>query len=72
MSNAKVWRTKQQTTKHIGYPELIAFRDVVIRELKERFGVRAIAQAPPKYNSASAGMVEHANKQVKVRKCEPW
>ena len=41
-----------------GYPELLvrsdtepamfAFRDAVIRELKERFGVRAIAQAAPK------------------------
>ena len=39
-------------------PAMLAFRDAVIRELKERFGVRAIAQAPPTYDSASAGMVE--------------
>ena len=47
----------------------VSFRDAVIRELKERFGVRAIAQAAPKYGSASAGMVENAIKQVneKVR-----
>ena len=44
-----------------------AFRDAVIRELKERFGVRAIAQAPPKYDSASAGIMENANKQVKEK-----
>ena len=42
-----------------------AFRDTVIRELKGTFCVRAIAQAPPKYDSASAGMVENAIKQVK-------
>ena len=46
---------------------MLAFRDAVIRELKERFGVRAIAQAPPKYGSASAGMVENAIKQVKEK-----
>ena len=47
----------------------VSFRDAVIRELKERFGVRAIAQAAPEYGSASAGMVENAIKQVneKVR-----
>ena len=39
-------------------PAMLVFRDAVIRELKERFGVRAIVQAPPKYNSASAGMME--------------
>ena len=33
-------------------PATLAFRDAV--------GVRAIAQAPPKYDSASAGMVENA------------
>ena len=49
---------------------MLAFRDAVIRELKERFGVRAIAQAPPKYDS-NTGMVENAIKQVK-EKCEPW
>ena len=41
-------------------PAMLGFRNAVIRELKERFGVRAIAQAPPKYDSASAGMVENA------------
>ena len=64
-----------ESLNRLGYPELIvrsdnepailSFRDAVIRELKERFGVRAIAQAPPKYDSASAGMVENAIKQVK-------
>ena len=34
--------------------------------LKERLGVRAVAQAPPKYDSASAGVVENAITQVKV------
>ena len=63
-----------ESLNRLGYPELIigpdnepgmlAFRDAVIRELKERFGVRAIAQAPPTHDSASAGMVETAIKQV--------
>ena len=48
-------------------PAMLAFRDAVTRELKERFGVRSIAQAPPKYDSASAGMVENAMKQVKEK-----
>ena len=48
-------------------PAMPAFRDAVISELKERFGVRAIAQAPPKYDSASAGVVENAIKQVKEK-----
>ena len=56
-----------ESLNRLGYPELIvkyepamfSFRDAVIRELKERFGVRAITQAP-KYDSASAGMVEIA------------
>ena len=66
-----------ESLNRLGYPELIvrsdnepamlAFRDAVIRELKERFGVRAIAQAPPKYDSASAGMVGNAIKQVKEK-----
>ena len=61
----------------LGYPEFIvksdnepamlAFRDALIRELKERFGVRAITQAPPKYDSASAGMVGNAIKHVKEK-----
>ena len=34
---------------------------------EERFGVRAIAQAPPKYDFASAGIVENAIKQVKEK-----
>ena len=65
----------------LGYPELIvrsdnepamsACRDAVIRELKERSGVRAIAHAPPKYDSASAGMVETPSNKSR-RKCEPW
>ena len=44
-----------------------AFRDAVMGGLKERYGVRAIEQAPPKYDSASAGMVENASNQVKKR-----
>ena len=44
-----------------------AFRGEVIRELKERFGVRAIAQVSPKYDSASAGMVENATQLVKEK-----
>ena len=70
-----------QSLNRLGYPELtvrsdsepamLAFRDAVIRELKERFGVRAIAQAPPKYDSASCGMVENAIKQVK-EKVRTW
>ena len=46
---------------------MLAFRDAVIKELKERFGVPAVAQAPPKFDSASAGMVENAIKQVKEK-----
>ena len=48
-------------------PAMLAFRDAVIRELKEHFGVRAISQAPFKYESASIGMVENAIKQVKEK-----
>ena len=61
----------------LGYPELIvrsdnepgtlAFCDVVITALKERFGVRANPQTPPKYDAASAGMVDTAIKQVKEK-----
>ena len=46
---------------------MLAFRDAMIREAKERCGVRAIAQAQPKYDSASAGMVENAIKRVKEK-----
>ena len=70
-------RETVESLNKLGYPELIVrsgtvpamleFRDAAIRELKERFGVRAIAQAPPKYDSASAGMVENAIKQVKEK-----
>ena len=76
-SNHRNGRVVEQT----GYPKLIvrldkepamlAFRDAVIRELKERFGVRAIAQAPPEYDSAPAGMVKTPSKRSK-RKCELW
>ena len=48
-------------------PPMFAFRDAVITMLKERFGVRAIAQAPPKYDS---GEKTPSNKSRK--KCEPW
>ena len=46
---------------------MLAFRGAEIRELKECFRVRAIAQAPPEYDSASAGMVENAIQQVKEK-----
>ena len=52
-------------------PAMSAFLDTVIRELKERFGVRAIAQAPPKYDFASAGMVENAIKQGQGESVNP-
>ena len=38
------------------------------RSFKERFGVRATAQAPPTYDSASAGMVENAIRQKRERR----
>ena len=47
-------------------PAMLASHDAVIRELQERSGVRAIAQAPSKYDSASADMLENAIKE-KVR-----
>ena len=66
-----------ESLNRLGYPELIVrsdnepvmltLRDAVIRELQERFGVQAIAQAPPKYDSASAGMLENAIKHVKQK-----
>ena len=59
-----------ESLNRLGYLELIvisdneqallAFHDAVIREPEERFGVRAIAQAPPTYDSASGGVVEKA------------
>ena len=52
-------------------PTLLAGRDAVIRELKERVGVRAIAQAQPKYDSASGGKVENASHWEK-KCCELW
>ena len=65
-----MWREKFESLDRFGSPEftassdneptLLTGRDPVIRELKERLGVRAIAQAPPKYDSASGGMVENA------------
>ena len=56
-----------ESLNRLGYPESLAFRDAVIRELKELLGVRAIAHAPPKHDSASAGMVRNAIKQVKEK-----
>ena len=44
-----------------------AFRDADAKELKERCGVRDVAQAPPPYDSASAGMVEKSIRQVKEK-----
>ena len=46
---------------------MLAFRDAVIKELKERVGVRALAEAPPTYDSASVGMVESAITLVKEK-----
>ena len=64
-----------ESLNRLGYPELIvrsdlepamsAFRDAVIRVLKERSGVRAIAQAPLKYDAASADMLVNAITKVK-------
>ena len=61
-----------ESLNRVGCPELVvrsdnkpamrAFRGAVAKELGTRFGVRAIAQAPPKYDSASAGMLENASK----------
>ena len=53
-----------ESLNRLGYPELIVrsdnepamltFGGAVIRELEEHCGVRAVAHAPPKYDSASA------------------
>ena len=61
----------------LGYPELIMRTDgepairvvrlAVARELKEQHGIRVIQQNTPKYDSASAGLVENAVKQVKEK-----
>ena len=74
-------KEKVEALNRLGHPQLIvrsdnepamlAFRDAARRELKERCGVFAIAEAPPRYVSASAGMVVNAIKQVKD-KCELW
>ena len=54
------------TVRSDNEPTMRALRDAVIRELNERFGVRPIAQAPPKYDAASAGMMENATKWVEA------
>ena len=54
-----------ESSNRVAYPELILRSDTFVTLLKERFGVRGIAQAPPKYDSASVGMVENAIKQGK-------
>ena len=48
---------------------MLAFRDAVIRELKEHLCARTVAEARPKYDSASASTAEKEIKQVleKVR-----
>lgn len=61
----------------LGYPEIIlrsdnepamkAFRDAVAKELKEKFGIRAIPQGPPKYDSASSGFIESGIKAIKEK-----
>ena len=62
-----------ETSNRLGYLELIvtsdnepamlAFRDAVIREPKERFGVRAIAQAPHKVRFCVSG---HGGKRHQI------
>ena len=47
-------------------PAMRALRGAVNRNLNERFGVRPIAQGLPKYDSASAGMMENATKLVEA------
>ena len=59
----------------LGYPELAmrtdgepairVVRSAVAKELKEHHFIRVIQQGTPKYDSASAGLVENAVKQVK-------
>ena len=56
-----------ESSNRVAYPELILRSDTFVTLLKERFGVRGIAQAPPKYDSASVGMVENAIKQGKEK-----
>ena len=61
----------------LGYPELIMRTDgepairvvrlAVAMELKEQHGIRVIQQNTPKYDSASAGLIENAVKQVKEK-----
>ena len=46
-------------------PAMRAFRDAVIKKLKELLDVRELAHAPPTYVSASAGMLKNAMKLVK-------
>ena len=48
-------------------PAMLAFRDAVIKEPKDSFCVREVSQAPAKYDSACAGMVENAIKLVKEK-----
>ena len=71
-----------ESLNRLGHPELIvrsddepamlAFCDAVIREsFRKVFGVRAIAQAVPKDDSASAGMVETPSNRSR-RKFELW
>ena len=67
-------KEKVEASNRLGYPKLIvrsdkepamlAFRDAVIRELKERSRVRVI---PPKCETASAGMVANVIRQIKEK-----
>ena len=67
-----------QSMNRLGYLDLIvitenapamsAFRDVVFRKFMEHFGVRAIAQAPPQYDSLWDGGERHQTR----RRCELW
>ena len=48
-------------------PTTRAFGDAMVRELRERFGVRPLAQPPQTYDSVSAGVVEKAIKPVEEK-----
>jgi len=66
-----------EALNRLGYPEIIlrsdnepamkSFKDAVAKDLRERFGVRVITQATPKYDSASAGMIESGIKAIKEK-----
>ena len=59
----------KETVESDNEPAMLAFRDTVIRELKKRFGVRALPQAPPKIRFCVSwhGGKRHRTSQEKVR-----